>query len=161
MDLKDRRGRFSLGLWLLAPAPFVFALRSVLELAGVHPNGVPAVLPATILAGVLSGLGMLILLWATYRTPDFVKILVAFAVAFSGHYVVDRLVDADLGAAMVYLGTGFAGSLRIRWAAYAGIAAGAGALLRGSEAADVGLGLLAVAATALGVLLVLGARRSA
>ena len=90
---------------------------------------------------------------AGWNTADRLKLVVAVLVAMLGHYVVADFVDADLGAAMVYLGTGFAISLTVAGAAYAGMLAGAGAILR-AESDILGpillmVGALLLAATAL------------
>ncbi len=80
--------------------------------------------------GILSGLGMLTLTLVNWDTPDRWRTVGAVAVALTGHYVVATLWSGDLGGAMVYLGTGFLVSMQVRWAQFAGMVAGVGAILR-------------------------------
>ncbi len=107
------------------------------------------------IVGILSGLGMLTALWATWKGPDQWKTVAAVTVALLGHYVVNRFVDPDLGGAMVYLGTGFIAGLRIRFGQYAGMLAGAGALLRGEANVALSSGLLIVGALGIAIALAL------
>lgn len=123
------------GYGLLAVAPLVFGIRAVVGLAA-GPD-----LPgwAFAVAGIFAGAGFLTLILAMRGTRDFARVLIAAAVAVVGHTLIARFVDPALGAAMVYLGTGFAGSLRLRSCAYAGLLAGTGAILRDTEARTLGL----------------------
>jgi len=52
---------------------------------------------------------------------------------------------------MVYLGTGFLVSLKVRWASFAGMIAGVGALLRGQSDGMTGQFLLIVGAVSIAV----------
>ncbi len=149
----DPEARLRIAYWLLVPAPLIFAGRAAAQLAGTD---LPGFLFA--IAGILSGLGMVVAIWAMWKGPDQWRTVAAVAVALLGHYVVSRFVDADLGGAMVYLGTGFVAGLRVRWGQYAGMLAGAGALLRGETNIWFSHSLLIVGAVAIAAALVVGAR---
>lgn len=142
-------------LWLLAPAPAVFAVHAALQL--LADRSMPWWSQAAV--GIAAGAGLIALVVAHWSGKDRWRAALAAAIALLGHWVVADHVDGDLGAAMVYLGVGFGASLRSRPTAYAGLVAATGALLRGSEAADFGLGLVAVGGAALSLLLVRAALR--
>lgn len=110
---------------LLIPALIVFSIRAGLQIAGDDLSGWPLAV-----VGIMSGAAMLLLVVVNWKTPDNWRTVAAVAVALIGHYVVADLVNSDLGGAMVYLGTGFLVSLKVRWAQFAGMIAGVGALLR-------------------------------
>jgi hypothetical protein len=116
-----------LGFGLLIPASLIFGVRALLLVVG-SSRTIPGF--AFALAGILSGLGMIALLFGYIRTKHFTQVAVAAIVAFSGHWLVKPLLSDDLGAAMVYLGTGFVASIRTPWAAGMGATAGLGAILR-------------------------------
>jgi hypothetical protein len=143
-------------LILLAPAPLAFAARagSMLADGGDLPSWLFAVV------GGLAGVGFLVLIASLRGTPDFVRAIIAAGVAMTGHTLVARFVDADLGAAMVYLGIGFAGSLHVRSCAYAGLIAGTGAILRGTEARTLGLLFVLLGGALLAGLLTWGVART-
>lgn len=116
-----------LGFGLLIPASLIFGVRALLLVMG-SSRTIPGISFA--IAGILSGLGMVALLFGYVRTSNFMQVAVAAIVAFSGHWLVGPLVNSNLGAAMVYLGTGFVASIRTPWAASMGVLAGLGAILR-------------------------------
>lgn len=121
------------GFGLLVPAATVFALRALLEAFNVHPGDIPGVTALTILSGALSLVGLGFLAWASWGTRDRWRTLLPALVILAGHYLVRPLVEVigtDLGAAMVYWGTGALAALRIRVAAWAGLVAAFGALMR-------------------------------
>lgn len=136
-----------MGHALLIPALILFSVRAGLQIAEA------ADLPGWSMAvvGVLSGLGMVVLVAVNWDTSDKWRTLLAVAVALLGHYVVRTWVDADLGGAMVYLGTGFLVSLKVRWAQFAGMIAGVGALLRGEVDVMTSHLMLIIGAVALSV----------
>jgi hypothetical protein len=152
----DRDTVHAVGVALLAAAPLVFAVRAGLEIAA-RPD-----LPAWLFAivGAAAGAGFIALIFAGRGTPDFVRAIIAAGVAMTGHTLVARFVDADLGAAMVYLGIGFAGSLHVRSCAYAGLIAGTGAILRGTEARTLGLLFVLLGGALLAGLLTWGVART-
>lgn len=113
---------------LLIPALVVFSIRAGLQIAGDDLSGWPLAV-----VGILSGAGMALAVMVNWKTPDSWRTVAAVAVALLGHYVVSDFVGPDLGGAMVYLGTGFLVSLKVRWAQFGGMIAGIGALFR-SEA---------------------------
>ncbi|MGB0651928.1 MAG: hypothetical protein ACPGQL_01905 [Thermoplasmatota archaeon] len=134
------------GLALLAPAPLIFAIRSLLEVAGRDPAAIAGLGPATGVSGALSLVGLGLLVAATWATAQRRDTLAGVVVVLLGHFVVSRVVDGDLGPAMVYLGTGLVASGAVGGRAWmAGSLAAAGALLRGFHDA----GSLVVAAGAL------------
>ncbi len=140
-----------IGFALLAPAPLVFAVRSLLHAFHLDPAAVPGLGPLTGLTGALSMVGLAVFLWLDRRdaVPGALLVLV-------GHFVVSDAIP-DLGAALVYLGTGVLVASRQGKAALAGTIAAFGALTRpGAEMA--GHLLVAAGAVWLGVLLAWCAR---
>ncbi len=136
-----------IGHALLIPALILFSVRAGLQIAEA------ADLPGWSLAvvGVLSGLGMVVLVAVNWDTPDKWRTLIAVGVALLGHYFVRDFVGPNLGGAMVYLGTGFLVSLKVRWAQFAGMIAGVGAILRGEVDVMTSHLMLIVGAVALSV----------
>lgn len=132
---------------MLIPALILFSVRAGLQIA--EATDLPGWSMAIV--GVLSGLGMVTLVAVNWDTPDKWRTILAVAVALLGHYVVREWVDADLGGAMVYLGTGFLVSLKVRWAQFAGMIAGVGALLRGEVDVMTSHLMLIIGAVALSV----------
>lgn len=116
-----------LGYGLLIPASLIFGIKALLLVFGAGER-IPGF--AFAVAGILSGLGMVALLFGYAKSKHFVQAAVAVLVALTGHWIVSRFVSEDLGGAMVYLGTGFAASIRTPWAASMGVMAGLGAILR-------------------------------
>jgi hypothetical protein len=133
-------------LVMLMPALIVFSARAALEINGTA--GPPGWMLAIV--GILSGLAMLGFVVANWATPDKWRTVAAVSVALVGHYVVSNLFSPDLGGAMVYLGTGFLVSLHLRWAQFAGMIAGIGALFR-HQTASSGQFLLIVGALGLAI----------
>lgn len=122
-----------IGFALLVPAAAVFALRALLQAFNVEPGDVPGLTPITILSGALSLVGIGFLVVPNWRTPERWRTVLPALVILLGHYVVRPFVDVigtDLGAAMVYWGAGALAALRIRVAAWAGMVAAFGALMR-------------------------------
>lgn len=144
-----------IALGLLAPGAFVFGARAGVTLLGTDPASLPAAAPVTAAGGVLSMLGILLLVAATWRSrgraPDGRMAQTAAVLVIVGHFAVSTWMP-DAGAAMVYLGTGVAAAPVLRSAGWAGAVAGVGALVRTPDGVA---GHLAVAAGALvmGVLL--------
>lgn len=140
-----------IGFALLAPAPLVFAIRSVMHAFYLDPAAVPGLGALTGLTGVLSLLGVGMFVWLDRRdaVPGALLIVV-------GHFVVSDPIP-DLGAALVYLGTGVLVANRQGKTALAGTIAAFGALARpGAEM--LGHVLVAAGAAWLGILLAWCAR---
>lgn len=150
----DPERRLQIAFGLLVPALVAFSVRAALQLAG---EDVPGVVLA--LVGIASGAGMLLAVATLWPTVDRWRALAAVAVALLGHYVVADFIDHDLGGAMVYLGTGFLASLRVRWAQMMGLLAGVGALLRGEVAMGVSHGMLMAGALGIAAALILAMAR--
>ncbi len=144
-----------LGLTLLIPTQFAFALLALLAVLGVE--GVQAIGGALAVAGTLSLLGLIVLVLVTWKSQA-KRLWVASgtATALLGHYVVD-LFAPSVAPSMIYLGTGIVAGFADRRTAIAGAFAAAGAALR-EVAPSAGNLLLAIGAAALGVLLILVVR---
>lgn len=149
----DAETRLRTAYALLVPAPVVFSIRAAFQMAGSDLHWA-----FLAMVGVLSGAGMLLALAALWKTDERTRALAAVAIALLGHYVVNRFIDPDLGGAMVYLGTGFLASLRIKWAQYAALVAGVGALFRGEVPMAVSHPVLIIGALAIAAALVLAAK---
>lgn len=129
------------GLWALAPAPFIFALRAALETLGREPSQAPGLGAVTAVGGVLSLAGVALMLWRRAEAwPGALLVL-------SGHFVVSPWLPG-LGAGMVYLGTGLLTAPWRPWALAGGALALLSAPFRPAAAAHVGV---AVGAFVLGI----------
>lgn len=133
------------GYGLLVPASLIFGVKALLLLFGMD-----GVIPgfAFAIAGILSGIGMVLLIFGFVGTPYLVQIVSSVIIAFTGHWIVSRVYSENLGGAMVYLGTAFAASVRTPWAAAMGVIAGLGAILRNQPS----LGAFPYAMIAIGAL---------
>ncbi len=133
------------GAALLAPAPLVFAIRSVMHAMFLDPAAVPGLGPLTGLTGVLSLVGVGVLLW-----EDRSGAVPGASVVLAGHFVVSPYVEADLGAGLVYLGTAMLLASRAPRIVLAGTLALVGAIARGGPE-QLGHALVAGGAAWLGV----------
>jgi hypothetical protein len=117
------------------------------------------VTPITIVSGVLSLVGLVLVVWACWEGRDRWASLLPAAVILAGHYLVSPLVLDELGAAMVYWGTGVIAALRMRPAAWAGLLAAFGSLMRIAPEpnATVGEAFIVIGSGAVGLFLVRGA----
>lgn len=133
-----------MGAGLLAPGAVIFALRAALEVAGRDPSAVPGLGPLTGLGGALSLAGLVFVVWALGAAA-----VAGAACVLAGHF---WLAPLDLGAGLVYLGTGLLVARVAPTAAAAGSVALLGTLTR--EATVAGHGLVAVGAAWLAVELI-------
>lgn len=140
-----------LGLGLLAPGALVFAGRAALAAGGADPAGVPGAGPVTAAGGVLSLVGLLVLVAGRWPTPQRGLALLAATVAFAAHFALGRVAE-DAASAFVYLATGIAASLARRRFVWPGAVAAVGAVVR-MDAPRTGSALVALGSLVLGLVL--------
>lgn len=148
----DRDRLYVAGLWLLAPAPALFAIRSVLAYAERTSDGLGPLLG---IGGALSLVGLVLAGSGTYRTPRFPLVATGVGLALLGHFVLGQ-IPSNVGDAMVYVGTGLVAFPLRRGAVVPAVLAAVGVLLR--DQVHAGHLFVAAGAAALAVLLVFAGR---